>query len=296
MTLNDLLAKHDIDPKKVLAFRHSPQEPELNEVLPSLAAEKPDVFNAYQQTQTIQVENAMLDASYVASFIRHPAGRALFIGLYSIGEATPLTDTQFWRIPSAKTLREFGMANSGTSPERQTILWFDLVLMDFYANWKGKLVVDWPKPYIKWWRWAHSKELAVQAILPDSVLDAAMPHWQEISLSWRRLSILPTEWKSALSHWRAIYFIFDTSDGKGYVGSAYGKQNLLGRWLNYAASGDGGNAELQKRDPNNFQFTILERLSPDAEKDEVVRIENTWKERLHTRVPFGLNDPQQRRQ
>ena len=41
-------------------------------------------------------------------------------------------------------------------------------------------------------------------------------------------------WKSALSQWRGVYFIFDATDGKGYVGSAYGSGNLLGRWLNYA--------------------------------------------------------------
>jgi hypothetical protein len=49
----------------------------------------------------------------------------------------------------------------------------------------------------------------------------------------------PTRWKSALSQWWAIYYIFDTSYGKAYVGSAYGENNVLGRWLNYAARGRG---------------------------------------------------------
>jgi hypothetical protein len=31
-------------------------------------------------------------------------------------------------------------------------------------------------------------------------------------------------------------------------------------------------------------------LSPDLDGEAVVAVENTWKERLHTRVPFGLND------
>jgi hypothetical protein len=79
------------------------------------------------------------------------------------------------------------------------------------------------------------------------------------------------------------------SDGKAYVGSAYGDGNLLGRWLTYAASGHGGNS-LLKRDPKNFQFTILQRVSPDMEADEVIKLESTWKERLHTRQPFGLTE------
>jgi len=51
MDLNDLFQKKGIDPQQVLVLRHRPSEPEINKVLPWLAAEKPVVFNAYQQTQ-----------------------------------------------------------------------------------------------------------------------------------------------------------------------------------------------------------------------------------------------------
>jgi hypothetical protein len=85
-------------------------------------------------------------------------------------------------------------------------------------------------------------------------------------------------------------YIFDASDGKGYVGSAYGDTNLLGRWQNYAASGHGGNALLRKRDRKNFRFSILERVSPDAHAKDVCQLEGTWKDRLHARSPHGLND------
>jgi len=89
---------------------------------------------------------------------------------------------------------------------------------------------------------------------------------------------------------RGIYYIFDTSAEKGYVGSAYGADNLLGRWQNYATSGHGGNRLLKQRDPHQFRFTILELVAPNMEADEVIRLESTWKERLHTRQPHGLND------
>ena len=84
--------------------------------------------------------------------------------------------------------------------------------------------------------------------------------------------------------------IFDASDGKGYVGSAYGEANLYGRWLNYAARGHGGNKLLKERDPRNFRFSILQRVSPDMSAGDLIRLESSWKERLHTRQPFGLND------
>ena len=70
-----------------------------------------------------------------------------------------------------------------------------------------------------------------------------MPRWDELRFTWGELKILPSKWKAALSQWRGIYFIFDESDGQGYVGAAYGKENILGRWLNYAKRGHGGNKE-----------------------------------------------------
>ncbi len=104
-----------------------------------------------------------------------------------------------------------------------------------------------------------------------------MPPWDEISLTWEQLRVLPLRWKSAFSQWRGIYYIFDSSDGKGYVGSAYGNGNLLRRWIHYAASGHGGNTQLLKRDPKTFHFTILQRVSPDMEAEGVIRLESTWK-------------------
>lgn len=288
MNLNDLLLAKSVDPQHVLVLRHRPFEPELNKVLPWLAAEKPDVFNAYQQTQGEKVEKAMTGASYVASFIGQEPGKALFVGLYSIGASKPLTHEQYWQVPAYIEMKKFGMR--GFSDDRSSVLWFDLVPTEFYASWKGKLIVQWPPPERSWWRRAHKNTMPVLAILEDSALDAAMPGWDEIVLNWEDLSVLPTRWKSVLSQWRGIYYIFDASDGKGYVGSAYGGSNLLGRWLNYAASGHGGNSLLRKRDPRHFRFTILQRVSPDMEANDVIRLESTWKERLHTRPPHGLND------
>jgi hypothetical protein len=71
---NDLLKKKDIDPHEVLVLRHRPTEPKLREWLPWFAAEEPETFNAYQQTQGARVEGAMQTARYAASFIGHEPG------------------------------------------------------------------------------------------------------------------------------------------------------------------------------------------------------------------------------
>lgn len=293
MNLNDLFEMKGIEPKRVIVLRHRPHEPELSKVLPWLAAEKPDVFNAYQQTQGAKLEKAMASISgfgYVASFIGHEPSKALFVGLYSIDKTEPLTRDKYWQVPPYKELKAFGMQGFTEEDARQSILWFDLAVTDFFASWKGKLIIDWPPPERAWWRRAHRNVMPIRAILEDSALDAAMPEWDSIILSCEQLGVLPTRWKSALAQWRGIYFIFDSSDGRGYVGSAYGEDNLYGRWQNYAASGHGGNKLLKKRDPRNFRFSILQRVSPDIGADEVIRLENSWKERLHTRKPYGLND------
>jgi len=292
MNLTDLLRGKGVDAQHVLVLRHRPWEPELNKVLPWLAAEKPDVFNAYQQTQGQRVERAMTRAGYVASFIGRGRAKALFVGLYSVRGSKPITRKQFWQVPANIELRSFGMRGFTEKEPRSSILWFDLLLTDFYADWKGKLVVGWPGPERSWHRWANKpkNEMPVLAILDESALDAAMPEWNAMDFTWEELAILPTRWKAAISQWRAIYYIFDASDRKGYVGSAYGGNNLLGRWINYAARGHGGNRLLRERDPKHFRFTILERVSPDMDKGDVIRLESTWKDRLHTRQPFGLND------
>src|SRR6185436_11951901 len=56
MKLNDLLLNNSIDPQSVLVLRHRPKEPELRRILPWLAGERPDLFNAYQQTQYEKLE------------------------------------------------------------------------------------------------------------------------------------------------------------------------------------------------------------------------------------------------
>jgi hypothetical protein len=293
MDFSDLLTRENIDPGTVLVLRHRPSQPRLNKVISWIAGEKPDLFNSYQQTQSKSLEKAMAKLAgvgYVASFIGQHPGKALFVGLYAIDGARALTFAQYRRVPELAELEERGMEGWTGEDGRDEILWFDLTRKDFYSDWKGRLVVGWPPPERSWWRRAHRNKFPVLAVQEDGQLDTAMPEWTRIELSWAELGALPARWRATLSQWRAVYYIFDTSDGRGYVGSAYGSDNLLGRWLAYSARGHGGNKLLRGRDPANFRFSILQRVSPDMEAAEVIRLEASWKDRLHTRRPWGLND------
>jgi GIY-YIG catalytic domain len=293
MNFNNLLASQEIDPERVLVLRHRPNESALRKVLPWLAVEKPDVFNAYQQTQGDRVERAMqgmTNRGYVASFIGHEPGRAVFIGLYAIGGSRPLTRKQFWEVPGYQELKTFGMRGFADERPGAQVLWFDLTLMGFYTAWKGKLIIGWPGLERAWWRRGHLNSFPIMAILEDSALDAALPEWDAIEFTWEELQVLPSRLKYKLREWRGVYFIFDISDNQGYVGSAYGEDNLLGRWVNYAERGHGGNTLLRHREPRNFRFSILQLVSPTMPANEVIQLESSWKRRLHTRQPHGLND------
>jgi len=169
-------------------------------------------------------------------------------------------------------------------------LWFNLRKTEMYADWKGKLVIEWSNERA-WCRWTDSpvNEFPVHAIHEESALVPRMPTADHLVLSWDELKVLPRDWKLALSQWRGVYFIFDRSEGKGYVGSAYGVDNIYHRWSDYAASGHGGNKHLRRCRPENLWFSVLQLVSQDMDSDEVIRTEARWKDRLHT-LKFGLNE------
>lgn len=287
--LGSLLAEADIDPRAVVVMRHQPYEPQLRALFPSIALEARDLYNAYQSAHNSRAESALRKASYLASFIADGAGRALFIGMYRVCGAVPVNREQWLAIPENRRLMDLGML-SWIEKGRTEALWFDLKLTEFYHDWFGRLVIHWPPPDRSWYRWADRNDFAIQAVHAENALESPSVTWEQIALSWDELSFLPRKLRDSLMHWRGIYLITDRLDGCQYVGSASGADNLLGRWQNYSKSGHGGNKLLKPRDRQNFVFSILQRVSPDMPSDEVVAIENSWKLRLRTRAPNGLNE------
>jgi len=97
-----------------------------------------------------------------------------------------------------------------------------------------------------------------------------------------------------LSNVYGVYLILDKKAGQQYVGSAYGKDGIWGRWSHYEKSKHGDNKiliELLEKDPSrykHFQFSILSVLSNSSMYDQVIQLESITKEKLGTRV-FGLN-------
>ena len=271
-------------------MRHRPYEPQLNRIFEWLISERRDLFDCYQSTHSANTESALKRAKYLASFIRYPSKSALFVGLYEIASYRTITVAQCLARPKHRELKSVGMSGIFATEGRDSLQEFDLRLTNWHSDWIGRLIIGWSGLERSWYRWANRNEFPVKAITREDLLQSRMPDWHEFAVSWRELALLPESWASALRQWRGIYLIIDQSDGKQYVGSAYGSENILQRWRNYARSGHGGNKLLRDRDPENFRFSILQRVSPDAPEADVIEMEQSWKLRLQSRAPAGLNE------
>ena len=107
-----------------------------------------------------------------------------------------------------------------------------------------------------------------------------------------------SDWRQALRVVFGVYLITDTKKGGAYVGSAYGKDGLWERWSCYASDishGHGGDEGLIKRMAgnknyaDNFEFSLLEVISKNASKKEVLKREGWWKDTLRTRKNHANN-------
>ena len=286
LTLNDLLRQAGVDPSGVVAFRHRPPEAALARALPALAAEQPQVFEAYQAIQAPPAAAMLRRASHLASFIGQEPGRATFAGLWSVGEGVSVTAQEAAALPYMSELADLGMAPTPEGSALDTR--FALERHDAYAEWAGRLVVAWPARGINWKLRAANHDIVVHAITEESRFLGAMPDWRDLSVAWRELRSWPSSWRDRLQGWRGVYYVFDEARRQGYVGSAGGEDNLLGRWSDYDVAGDAGNVRLRGYDPQALRFSILELTSPSLGLKELVRLETSWKARLRTRE-HGLN-------
>ena len=62
----------------------------------------------------------------------------------------------------------------------------------------------------------------------------------------------------------------------------------MGRWLEYARSGHGGDVALKSRDPSDYQVSILEVAGTSLGIGEIITMETLWKQKLQSRE-MGLN-------
>lgn len=295
-TLQDILLRGAIDPCDVNVMLHSPRAGDLLRHLPGLVQTRRQAMEVYQATHSKPAERALSQGRpWVASFVKTGAGHQpgtsamLFAGLYRNPGPRQAHRHEIEANPEVRWLHEtFGAFTQIEDPGWTSWAWFDLALDDRLAELQGRLVIETrlTRAYV---RLAEKIEASVLAIHPESRFDEAPPSWRDMVLNAGILQALPDSWAGCLRQWRGVYLIVDESDGMRYVGSAYGEDNLLGRWREHVSGDAGITAALAKRDPRKFRFSILELTSPSAGAEDVIEIENSWKTRLHSRK-FGLNE------
>jgi hypothetical protein len=286
--LNDIFVQEGIQPQDTAILLHSPPERRFAALLPLLAEAEPEILETYQSTHSQKATATLRGWRYMASFIRVQGGALAFAGLYRNRGDQDLPMSEIAAMPMVRRLiDEFGVLREFENPPDRAWPWFRFERTDHLAHYVGRLQIR-PRLTPTYARLAERLDAEIAALSEESVLSASAPDWREFIVTGPQLRALPSSWGAKLREWRGIYLIVDESDGQRYVGSAYGADNLLGRWLAHVAGPVGVTAELRKRDPRDFRFSILERVSPDMPADDVIRLERTWMDRLHT-VDFGLN-------
>ena len=165
-----------------------------------------------------------------------------------------------------------------------------------YDKYCGRLIVRFKNSSQNMIRNAESviDECEVEQILPDVFDNDIFPGYDKVNLSWKELSrvLEKDSWKTALQNQKGVYLITDTSNGKKYIGSAYGDEMILHRWKSYIKSGNGNNKELKELDfehiKENFRFSILDIYKSTTEMQVIIDRESWWKEVLLSRK-FGYN-------
>lgn len=147
----------------------------------------------------------------------------------------------------------------------------------------------------------YFQDMTVIEILREPYSGDKFPGYEDICLPFKKLEAVITQnrndWRSALSNIKGIYLVSDKSNGKKYVGSAYGVTGIWSRWACYVGTGHGHNDEFTKiikkngvdYARKNFIFTLLEYRPMKADDKKIIERESFWKESLLTRGEYGYN-------
>lgn len=175
-------------------------------------------------------------------------------------------------------------------------LGFEYETVTQYQQYFGRVIVEYKNKAQTLIRKASGMmdDCTVAQIIEDKYEDEEFPGYEKINISWEIMSrvLKKNSWKTAMQNQKGVYLITDTSTGKMYVGSAYGKNMLLGRWEAYVKNGHGGNVDLKalelKHIKEHFNYSILDIFKSTVDDKFIIERESWWKETLMTRA-FGYN-------
>lgn len=279
ISIVELLKLRGLDTLKKIKFvRHKDQRKGLD-VHELYRNDLLDIYQSYQS-------GPIFECDYIVSFLGLENTRALFIGVYRVNGKKPASQA-----PLPEGLNENAYLISDGD------VYYDLEPMPGFGDLKDRVVIDWGKAALAWHQWLTDKE--VIKIIPEGYSNS-FPGYLELQISYEELVKIAKspekhkDWHDKLSAVAGIYIILDTKTGKQYIGSAYGREGILGRWKQYADDPSGGNKQLKyliASEPGYeryFRFSILQTLPINLNKDEVIQFEGMFKKKLGSRA-YGLN-------
>ncbi|MFP7486286.1 GIY-YIG nuclease family protein [Priestia filamentosa] len=244
--------------------------------------------NQFEIYQSYQEQNVFMDCDYLVSCLGIEKNQALFIGVYKVAGDPEKVDG----FPNTMEVSFKGKAKVNSKYR------YNLEKVKRFKELEGRLVLSWVNGRA-WYQKLKPNQNKVIRINPSGYV-RNFPGYLDINIPFRELQKIINEpdanevWHTMLAAVGGVYLIVDTTNGMQYVGSASGKEGILGRWKEYAKNGHGENKKLievvntHPKGAHKLSFTILQTLPRTLTKREIISEESKYKKKLGSRA-YGLN-------
>lgn len=271
--LNSILVQYGLELDQVRLLRHQDKRVGTRYTPYELWRDNLSAFEQYQSVQSIE-NRVKFRRPYWMSFVADPSGRTLFAGLYK-AEYVSVGKTDLAR-PHMDGL-----------DRAETYDLYSLQLHDGLSDLVGKLYVDWGTGTRSWVQRAEKQDKPVTEIRTMFKEDA-FPGFSKFMKPLSQIASLPTSWIEPLRTTKGIYLLSCPKTKEQYVGAATGEDGFWGRWQSYVQTVHGGNVGLKSREASDYRVSILEMAGSQLTTDDILRLEQIWKEKLQSRE-MGLN-------
>jgi len=241
--------------------------------------------NKFKEWQAGQTKKNF-EREFILSIIYMAKDEWLFAGIYK--------SINVYEYPEKKHLR------GGFSQNIKYV--YDTKLLEHGKEYIGKLVLKFNKNFRASYVYLENyfSRLKLCEIKRDTYKIISFPGYSKVNIQFDLLKEIidcnEYGWRTALSNVKGVYLITDNSNGKLYIGSAYGNNAFWQRWMEYVNNGHGNNKILKELINKNgisysanFIFSILEICDMKTTDNEIIEKESFWKEKLLTRK-FGYNE------
>lgn len=275
LRFNMLLHDVEIDPADVRLLRHQPVLGNGVTLIDRFNNDRGALL-AWQSIQSRR-RRTHLAAPYWTSFLGTPHGKTVFEGLYKVAEVWPLDEAMVEPLTGE-------LLPAGTCGHHLLD-----VVPDFEA-YAGKLLIEWgggASGKRAWVQRANNQNKPINAIL-ECPFEQPFPGYLAFRHVIGSLGSLPANWIEHLRNARGVYLLSCLASGRLYTGSATGGDGFWGRWQDYRLTAHGGNQGLMGQDTGLFMVSILQVAGSADTNDEILTLEQIWKDKLLTRT-FGFN-------